>query len=55
MHGYPGVIQVKDVVKEQEELLLKHIDDVGMIMEERKKELEKLASKLKSPMREEGF
>ena len=42
MYGYPSGIQVKNVVEDQKELLSKQIDDVEMVIEERKKELEKL-------------
>ena len=48
MYGYPGGIQVEDVVKDQKELLMERINDVEKIMKERKKELEKLKAELES-------
>lgn len=48
MYGYPGVVQAKDVVKDQEKLLMEHINNVEKIMEERKKELDKLSAELES-------
>ena len=48
MYGYPGAIQVEDVVKDQEELLMEHVNNVEKIMEERKQELAKLTAELES-------
>ena len=48
MYGYPGVVQVKDVVDDQEKLLMEQINNVEKIMEERKKELDKLMAELES-------
>ena len=42
MYGYPGRVQLEDVVKEQEKLLKEHIDNVEKFVEERKsKEISK--------------
>ena len=42
MYGYPGVIQVEDVIKEQDELLTKQINEFEKVLEEQKKEIKKL-------------
>ena len=54
MYGYPGVVHVEDVVKNQEELLMERINEVEKIMEERKKELDKLVAELESLMNEKA-
>lgn len=54
MYGYPGRIQVEDVVKDQKELLSKQIDDVEMVIEERKKELEKLKASFEALLKAES-
>lgn len=48
MYGYPGVIQVKDVINDQEKLLTEQINDVEKIMYENKKETNKLVAELES-------
>ena len=52
MYGYPGVVQVKDVIKDQEKVLMEHINEVEKIMEERKKEMDKLVAELESLLKE---
>lgn len=47
MYGYPGVIRVEDVIKEQEQLLSKEIEEFEQLIEEQKKELKKLEELLK--------
>ena len=42
MYGYPGVIQVEDVIKEHDELLTKQINEFEKLIEEQKEELKKL-------------
>ena len=48
MYGYPGVVKVEDVVKDQENLLMKHVNEVEKIIDERKKELDNLLAELES-------
>ena len=54
MYGYPGGIQVKDVVDDQKELLMKHVDDVEKVIEERMKELEKLKASFEALLKAES-
>lgn len=46
MYGYPGGIKVEDVIKEQEEVLKKHLEDFEKFIEEQKEELKKLEALL---------
>ena len=48
MYGYPGVVQVKDVIEAQDKYLSEQIDEVEKAAYERKKELDKLVAELES-------
>ena len=48
MYGYPGGIQVKDVIESQEKLLSEQIDEVIEMMEKNVNEMEKLMNQLES-------
>jgi hypothetical protein len=52
MFGYPGGIQVKDVIEDQEKLLSEQIDEVIKVMEENVIELGKLVAEFDTLLKE---
>ena len=54
MYGYPGGIQVKDVVENQEKSLSEQIDDVLEMIEQNVCEMGKLLNQLELLLEEEA-